>query len=564
MRAAAVHTVAASLVLTALAAAPSGGAPRAADGPGVHASPEVPGGAAELRGTAVAAARARVAGIGFGACPGGRDLPAVMECGTVSVPLDYARPDGPQIRLTVSRARAGGRDPAAAGRRVPRQGALVFNPGGPGGDGMSFPLIGLLPEWKRVAAAYDLVGYAPRGVGRSAPLSCEDPKSFFKGPDPAPTHPSAAYKRRRVAEARAYAQGCARRTGAALRFYTSLANARDLEVLRAALGEDRLTFMGASYGTYLGALYATLFPAHVRRMVLDSAVDPDPSRIWYRDNLDQSAAFETRWADFRDWVARHDDVYGLGRSARAVRAAYERARTRLAARPAGGTVGPAQLQGALLNAGYYDDFWPGAAEALSAYLRGDEKPLVALAAPYRAVAAEAENSAAVYTAVECNDAPWPGDFRVWDRDNTRLARVAPFETWGNVWANLPCAYWPVPRQRPLDVRTVPGTLPPTLVLAAERDAATPYAGALELRRRLAGSVLVTERGAGTHGIAYGPNRCVDARVDAYLLEGRLPDRDADCAARPEPLPGRPTFQENRARELRDALGRKDGRGPAGT
>lgn len=115
MRAAAVHTVAVSLVLTALAAAPSGGAPRASDGPGVHAVPEVPGGAAESRGTAVAAARARVAGVGFGACPGGGDMPAVMKCGTVSVPLDYARPDGPQIRLTVSRAQAAGTRPPPGG-----------------------------------------------------------------------------------------------------------------------------------------------------------------------------------------------------------------------------------------------------------------------------------------------------------------------------------------------------------------------------------------------------------------------------------------------------------------
>ncbi|WP_037858530.1 alpha/beta hydrolase [Streptomyces sp. NRRL S-340] len=553
MRAAAVWTVAGSLVLTALAAAPSGGVPQTGRAP--RSGPWPAGGAAELRGTVVAAARARLTGIAFGPCPDARETPGSMECGTVSVPLDYARPDGTRIELTVSRVRATGRDPrsASGAPAVPRQGALVFNPGGPGGDGMSFPLVALLPEWKRVAAAYDLVGYAPRGVGRSAPLSCVDPGNFFKAPSAVPEHPSAAYKRKRVAEARAYARGCARRSGPGLRFYTSLDNARDLEVLRAALGEDRLTFMGASYGTYFGALYATLFPAHVRRMVFDSAVNPDPSLVWYGDNLDQSAAFEARWADFRAWVARHDDVYGLGRTARAVRAAYEKARARLAARPAGGTVGPGQLQGAFLNAGYDDGFWPMAADALAAYLRGDEKPLVALAAPYRAGAAEAENSAAVYTAVECNDAPWPTDFRVWDRDNTRLARTAPFETWGNVWANLPCAYWPVPRQRPLDVRTAPGALPPTLVLAAERDAATPYGGALELHRRLAGSTLVTERGAGTHGLAYGPNRCVNAYLDAYLLQGRLPGRSADCAARPEPRPDRPAFRETRGRELRDAL-----------
>ncbi|MEU6355085.1 alpha/beta hydrolase [Streptomyces sp. NPDC047072] len=526
MRAPALYTAAGSLLLTTLAAAPASGVPA------------VPGApfAAELHGTAVAAARAAAAGIDFGACPEVEELPSTVECGTVSVPLDYARPDGKRIRLTVSRVRATQKDPHNSKRRVPRQGALVYNPGGPGASGMYFPLIGALPSWKRLAAAYDLVGYAPRGVGRSAPLSCKDPKQFFSAPSQAPTHPSESYKKERVAQAKAYARGCARRTGSALRYYTSLANARDLDVLRAALGEPRLTFMGASYGTYFGALYATLFPSHVRRMVFDSAVNPDPEQIWYRNNLDQSAAFEGRWTDLREWIARHDDVYGLGDTAEEVLRSYERAAARLAAEPAGGKVGPGQLQGAFLQAGYYDDYWPHRAEALSAYLKGDPKPLIQQAGPHPEAAKEAENAAAVYTAVECNDASWPTEWAVWDRDNTRLARVAPFETWDNVWTNLPCAYWLAPRQQVLDVRTGPGEVPPTLILAAERDAATPYEGALKLHRRLSGSVLVTERDSGTHGVAGGSNRCVNSYVDAYLLEGRLPVRRASCAPHPEPRP----------------------------
>ncbi|WP_411149458.1 alpha/beta hydrolase [Streptomyces sp. A30] len=524
MRAPALYSAAGSLLLTTLAAAPA------------DSAPAVPG-AAEVRGTAVAAARARAAGIDFGACPKGEDLPDSVQCGTVSVPLDYARPDGKRIELTVSRTRATHKDPHNSKRRVPRQGALVYNPGGPGASGLYFPLIGALPEWKRLAAAYDLVGYAPRGVGRSAPLSCEDPKRFHKAPSPAPTHPSESYKRERIAQAKAYARGCAQRAGSALRHYTSLNNARDLDVLRAALGEERLTFMGASYGTYFGALYATLFPSHVRRMVFDSAVNPDPDQIWYRNNLGQSAAFEGRWADLREWIAKHDDVYGLGDTAQKVLRSYEKAAARLAVEPAGGKVGPGQLQGAFLTAGYYDDYWPHRAQALSAYLKGDPKPLIQQAGPHPEAAAEAENAHAVYTAVECNDAPWPTEWRVWDRDNTRLARVAPFETWDNVWMNLPCAYWPAPRQQPLDVRTGPGELPPTMILAGERDAATPYDGALELHRRLSGSVLVTERDSGTHGIVGGPNPCVNGHVDAYLLEGRLPVRRAACAPRPEPRPG---------------------------
>ncbi|MDX3776057.1 alpha/beta hydrolase [Streptomyces europaeiscabiei] len=481
---------------------------------------------------AVAAERAADEGIRFGKCPVVEGLPDGVRCGTVKVPLDYALPDGRQISLTLSRVGAKGED--AGGKKVPWQGALVFNPGGPGASGMFFPLVGQLPGWKRVAAAYDLIGYAPRGVGRSAPLSCQDPKRLHRGPSPAPTHPSEAYKKERIARARTIARGCAQRNGNALRHYHSRNNARDLDVLRAALGEPRLTFMGASYGTYFGALYASLFPSHVRRMVFDSAVNPDPEQIWYRNNLDQSAAFEERWADFRAWAARHHKVYGLGDTPQKVLRSYERAAARLAARPAGGKVGPGQLQGAFLQAAYYDDHWPQRALALSAYLKGDPKPLVQIAGPYPEVSVEQENASAVYTAVECNDGPWPTQWRVWDRDNTRLARTAPFETWDNVWTNLPCAYWSGPRQEPLDVRTGPGELPPTLILAAERDAAAPYEGAIELHRRLWGSVLVTERDAGNHGVGWGANKCVNAYLEAYLLEGRLPERRAACAPRPEP------------------------------
>lgn len=542
MRAAVLYGTAGSLVLTALVVAPAGG------------DPLRPGGgraAVETRGVALAAERAWKEGIRFGGCPNEEGLPAALQCGTVTVPLDYARPGGQKIKLTVSRLKATGKGSAKG--RVARQGALVYNPGGPGASGMAFPLVGYVPGWKRIAAAYDLVGYAPRGVDRSAPLSCQDPRRFPQGPSAAPEHPSERYKQERIAQAKAYARGCAKRGGNRLRHYHSLNNARDLDVLRAALGERQLTFMGASYGTYFGALYATMFPSHVRRMVFDSAVNPAPEQVWYRNNLAQSAAFEGRWADFRAWMARHHETYGLGDSAEKVQKSYERARARLVAEPAGGKVGPGQLKSAFLQATYYDDYWPSRAQALSAYLKGDPKPLVRLAGPHPEAAVGQENAGAVYTAVECNDAPWPTDWRVWNRDNTRLARTAPFETWDNVWMNLPCAFWPAPRQRPLDVRTGPGELAPTLILAAERDAATPYDGALELHRRLSGSVLVTERDAGTHGLAGGPNPCVNSYLDAYLLEGVLPARRAACSPRPEPQPAEPgdrTFEGQAARSLR--------------
>ncbi|NUK38823.1 alpha/beta fold hydrolase [Streptomyces lunaelactis] len=510
-----------SLVLSALVLAPAGGA--TATTAQSHAT------IAESHGTAVAAGRAAAAGISFGRCPTSEMLPDSIQCGTVKVPLDYARPAGKQIELTVSRGRA-------TGKPAEHQGAFVYNPGGPGASSMYFPMVSRLPEWERIARAYDIVGYAPRGVGRSAPLSCQNPADFTRAPTLAPVHPSPSYKQERIARAKAYAQGCARNAGPALRHYTSLNNARDLDVLRAALKQKQLTFMGASYGTYFGALYATLFPSHVRRMVFDSAVNPDARGIWYRSNLAQSYAFESRWADFRAWAAKHDRAYDLGATPEEVSRSYEKARAALAHKPAGGKVGPGQLHAAFLATGYNDDFWVPRATALSEYLKGNEKPLIDQAAPDPAGARNAENGNAVYTAVLCNDAPWPTEWEVWDRDNSELALLAPFETWDNAFMNLPCAYWPAPRQQPLEVRTKRGALPPTLILAAERDAATPYEGARELARRLKGAVLITERDAGTHGIGGGANECVNSYLEDYLLRGETPVRRAECAPHPEPDP----------------------------
>ncbi|MFJ5680097.1 alpha/beta hydrolase [Streptomyces sp. NPDC093097] len=552
MRALALYGALGSLVLTGLTPAPAGGAVRD------PAAPPAP-----------------VHHLTFGRCAAVEHLPASVECGTLTVPLDYARPGGKKIKLTVSRARATGEGK--------HQGALVFNPGGPGASSMQFPLYGTLPNWRRTARAYDFVGYAPRGVARSAPLSCQDPKEYAKAPTDSPRHPTAAFKREKVAQARAYARGCAQRAGADLPFYNSVNNARDLDMLRAALGEKKLTFMGASYGTYFGAVYATLFPGHVRRMIFDSVVNPEPRQIWYRNNLDQSTAFERRWKDWLRWVAKHRATYHLGSTPKAVQHSYDTALERLRRKPVNGKIGPGQLQSAFLKTGYNDAFWPMRAEALSAYLHGDAKQLIAQALPSGDAKAE-ENSNAVYTAVECNDAAWPHNWSTWDRDNTDLARTAPFETWDNVWMNLPCAFWPDRGQSaargveeaahgtadraakgspaggeladaslhaaatdlddalrgprgPLDVRTEPGALPSVLLLAAERDAATPYAGALELQRRLPGSSLVTERGAGTHGVAFGPNDCVNAHVEAYLLHGKVPGHRVYCGPRAEPVPG---------------------------
>ncbi|WP_103500912.1 alpha/beta hydrolase [Streptomyces sp. SM14] len=483
------------------------------------------------------AARVAARGLVWERCPAAERLPPPVECATVHVPLDYTDPDGESLPLRVSRV-------TATGPSEERRGSLVFNPGGPGGDGTAFPLRPLnLPErvWRELREGYDLVGYAPRGVGGTAPLSCAAPESFRAAPSPAPTHPSRAEQDGMHEEAARYAAGCALSAPRLLPHLTSGDNARDLHVLRAALGEERLNYLGVSYGSYLGAVYASRFPESVGAMVLDSVVHPGADRVWYRGNLLQSEAFEERWADFRAWVARHDAVYGLGDSADRVARRYDQARQAVAdpvpGQAASGTrVGRGELHRAYLGAVYDDASWPRLAHALAEFHRGRPEPLRAVAQPDPRDAAERENTAAVYTAVQCNDAPSPRDPARWRRDVERTAERAPFAAWENARQNLPCAHWPLPAGTPAEVGAAEGALPPVLLVQGTRDAPTPFAGAVETQRRLPGSVLVTEEGGGRHGVT-GGNSCVDRLVAGYLLRDDLPSgAGTSCPARPEPRP----------------------------
>ncbi|MCR8941081.1 alpha/beta hydrolase [Streptomyces sp. OUCMDZ-4982] len=488
---------------------------------------------AEAYGVRIAAERAARTGIAWKDCPEDWGLPAPIQCGWVTVPLDYAKPYGRKIELAVDRH-------VSTGTKSERQGALVYNPGGPGGSGMRFPtrVTNKNPLWTKTAKAYDFVGFDPRGVGRSAPISCVDPQEFVKAPKADPVPDSEADKRAQRKLAREYAEGCAERSGWMLPHMTTPNTARDLDVIRAALGEKKLNFLGVSYGTYLGAVYGTLFPAHVRRMVVDSVVNPARENIWYRANLNQNVAFQVRWDDWKAWVAQHDSVYGIGDTPQKVEQEWLKLRAAAKKEPIGGVVGPAELIGFFQSAPYYDSAWAPTAKIWSAYRAGDTQALIDAAAPDMddlAGNASAENGNAVYTAVECADAKWPTDWRTWDRDHTRLHRDHPFMTWSNAWMNLPCATWPTKQHTPLNVKSGKG-LPPVLIVQAERDAATPYEGAVELQRRFKGSRLITEKGAGSHGVTGIANPCVNDRVDTYLLTGKTDRRDVTCAPHATPKP----------------------------
>ncbi|MGW0996289.1 alpha/beta hydrolase [Streptomyces sp. NPDC002523] len=485
------------------------------------------------RGAAIAAARAEKAGIDWQDCPTGWGLAKPIQCGWVSVPLDYTKPDGKQIKLAVDHI-------GNTGTPAERQGALIYNPGGPGGSGLRFPtrVTNKNPVWANVAKAYDFVGFDPRGVGHSAPISCIDPQEFVKAPKADPVPDSGADKLAQRKLAREYADGCYERSGEMLPQMTTPNTARDLDVIRAALGEKKINYLGVSYGTYLGAVYGTLFPGHIRRMLVDSVVDPARDNIWYEANLNQDVAFEGRWKDWEDWVAANDATFHLGTTREAVQAQWLKVRATAKKSPIGGVVGPAELISFFQSAPYYDSTWVSIATVFSKYVAGDTQALVDAAAPDMSDTAgniSSENGNAVYTAVECTDAKWPTSWERWDRDNTRLNKDYPFMTWANAWMNLPCATWPVKQQTPVDVRTGKG-LPPVLIVQSTRDAATPYAGAVELHKRFKGSRLITEKDAGSHGVTGLVNPCINQRVDAYLVNGQLDTSDVTCTPHATPKP----------------------------
>jgi len=454
----------------------------------------------------------------------------IHDCTALSVPLNYADPGGRHLSLALDMV------PATAPASQ-QQGILLVNPGGPGASGLSLAAEvadGLPPG---VARDYDIVGFDPRGVGSSVPqLSC-DP-GFFAGPRPNYIPASAAAEQVMIARAKAYAADCEQRSGWLLPYMTTQNVARDLDSIRAAFGVAKISYFGFSWGTYLGQVYATLFPSHLRRMVLDSTVDP--TGAWYTDNVDQDYAFQGRIDAFYAWVAQYDGTYNLGSTAAQVRAAWYQARNQLLARPVNGVIGPDEFDDTYLQGGYEDQLWPGLAQALSTYLNlGSATDLIS---QYQSYGVQNENLFAVYNAVECADVSWPRNFAYWTSDTEMINKTAPFYAWGNAWDNAACAFWPV--HGPAKPLQINGTgLPGILMLQGTLDPATPYAGAQNAHKLLPSARMVVVEGGGNHGQSFEqpPDACVQGYVNAYLATGALPQGaglvNATCPAVPDPGPG---------------------------
>ena len=350
----------------------------------------------------------------FGPCPESMpvpDAPERMKCGWLSVPLDRAHPDGEHIRIAISRVRA-------SGPPEERRGILLVNPGGPGGPGLAYAVTKRTKLPQSVRRTYDVIGFDPRGTGQSAPADCGPMGGLFDSPEPEPVPSGHAAESANLDSLRRMADDCAVGVGDALAHLSTTQTARDMDAIRSALGERQIGFLGVSYGSYLGAAYAALFPQQVGRMVLDSVVGPGE---WYDFDLRQSRALLRQRDVFFTWVARNEERFGLGGSTGQVRSAYRWARQELAARPVDG-IGPAEFDRAVSRALGRTERWEGLAAGIRAYLHDGSTELLRPAAPFDSAASRTYESA--NRVVKCADGPGPTPGRV-TADLRRLRRLDP-------------------------------------------------------------------------------------------------------------------------------------------
>jgi pimeloyl-ACP methyl ester carboxylesterase len=491
-------------------------------------------------GNDAAAGNERVPAPSWGACPPlepGAERDPRQQCTALSMPLDYRRPGGRQITVTISRIPAG--NPGV------RHGILLANPGGPGGSGLDLPsyLAGALPA--EVSDRFDLIGFDPRGVGASTPITCGLPAGTPNEallPYPAPDGSIAG----NVEFARTTARSCAAHSGDLLPYITTANTARDMDRIRVALGEPRLSYLGYSYGTYMGAVYTSLFPKRSDRMVLDSAIDPN--RIWYDFWRTWNTAVALRLPDFTAWAAARDGTYHLGASAKAVERTYFALANTLDANPwnppdpgTGPVTGNTFRE--ITRSYLYDDrFFPALAEIWQflteqpAQQQVSEALSTALRAPQaltpwavrQAASVPIDNEISVAYAIVCDDVAWPRDVSTYRRNVAADRRAWPITAGmpSNVW---PCTFWPSRPVEPPVAVTAEGPRN-VLILQNLRDPATSWLSGHGMRVALGARAAMVSIDAGGHGVyAIRSGPCTDAIATAFLTTGALPDRDRFCA-----------------------------------
>ncbi|MYY03468.1 MULTISPECIES: alpha/beta hydrolase [unclassified Streptomyces] len=448
-----------------------------------------------------------------------------FQCTTMKAPLDYAKPDGGEIKLAVSRKKATG-----PGKRI---GSLLVNPGGPGGSAIGYlqgyAAIGYPAQ---VRARYDMVAIDPRGVARSEPVECLTGPQMdaYTQVDQTPdddaevTKLSGAFKK--------FATGCEKRSGEVLPHVSTEETARDMDMLRALLGDEHLNYVGASYGTFLGATYAELFPGRTGRLVLDGAMDPSLSSIEL--NRDQTAGFETAFQSFaQDCVRKSDCPLGTT-SADEAATRLKKLFTELDAKPIptgeSRDLGESLATTGVIAAMYDESAWPQLREALTAADAGDGSGLLALADSYyeREPSGEYANLMYANAAVNCLDLPpafaTPQDVT---KALPSFEEASPVFGEGFAWAALNCAYWPVPATGTAHRIEAEGAAP-IVVVGTTRDPATPYHWAESLADQLSSGTLLTYEGDGHTAYGRGSD-CIDTAINTYLLEGTPPPAGKKCS-----------------------------------
>jgi pimeloyl-ACP methyl ester carboxylesterase len=447
-----------------------------------------------------------------------------FECARFYVPFDYARPDGPVFSLPVIKL------PAA--KPAQRVGPLVINPGGPGGSGLQYVLNARSGEFSQaVRDRFDILGFDPRGVGASVPaLRCTTGPQLDKYLAVNESPASAAQLAAVVAANKGYAAACARNARSLLPYIGTADAARDMDILRAALGESRLTFLGKSYGTVLGASYAQQFPARVRALVLDGAVAPGLSGVDF--DIAQASGFQVAFGQFATWCVTQPRC-PLPTALPAAVAKVSGLVSAANARPLASELsGDQPADGAMLLLGiaaalYSRSLWPVLRDVLSQAFKGDGTVLVELAdsLEQRSPNGSYSNLADVSVAVECVDRVWPHSIAAWQAAAASAAKVSPLFGPTLVWGSLPCAYWPVRASPVLSGASRPA--PSVLVVGDLHDPATPYGWAQALARWLRPGVLLGWNGEGHTSYMQGSS-CVDAAVDAYLISLRAPGNGTIC------------------------------------
>ncbi|MCO6005306.1 alpha/beta hydrolase [Actinoallomurus purpureus] len=454
-----------------------------------------------------------------------RDCGGGFQCGTVQVPLDYNHPGDRPIVLPVIRL------PAEGGQR---KGSLVLNPGGPGGSGVEFARGSARQFGADLRRNFDIVGFDPRGVGQSRPtvrcLTGKELDRFFET-DTSPDN--AAELNALVNVSKGWAEDCKNRIPTLLPYVGTANAAHDMDILRAALGDQGLTYYGASYGTYLGAYYAEEFPKRVRALVLDGAIDPKLSAD--EINIEQAKGFDTATKAFAaDCVKTKDCPLGTG-TTRSALARLSDLFAQADKRPLrnglndGRVVEESLVELGVAAALYNKQTWPVLKLALkSAIDQNDGTTLLRLGdlLVERNRDGTYSNQSEANMAVNCIDKPYDRDLGAWQKQADRAKQAAPLFGQFVVWGTLPCGYWPA-QDGTKPVAFAANGAKPILVVGTTRDPATPYKWAQGLASQLKSGVLLSLDGDGHTAYLQG-NPCITTAVDRYLVTGTPPKKNTMC------------------------------------